>query len=111
MPIIFSYGTLQQEDVQLATFGRKLGGQKDELPGYAPSLVKIDDASVAARLGKTHHDNVIFNGNADSRIVGMAFEISDAELASVDAYESAFQYTRVEVTLASGRRAWVYVRE
>ena len=29
MPLVFSYGTLQQEDVQLATFGRLLHGQKE----------------------------------------------------------------------------------
>jgi hypothetical protein len=29
MPLLFSYGTLQQENVQLATFGRLLYGQKD----------------------------------------------------------------------------------
>ena len=26
MPLLFSYGTLQQEEVQLSTFGRKLEG-------------------------------------------------------------------------------------
>lgn len=39
----------------------------------------------------------------------MAFEITDAELASVDTYEAAFLYKRIVVTLASGRDAWVYV--
>jgi hypothetical protein len=37
----------------------------------------------------------------------MVFELSDAELASADAYEPA-GYTRISATLASGRRAWVY---
>ena len=40
MPLLFSYGTLQQEDVQLATFGRLLQGQKDELLGFEQSLVR-----------------------------------------------------------------------
>ncbi len=34
MPLLFSYGTLQQEDVQLSTFGRLLQGQRDELLGF-----------------------------------------------------------------------------
>ena len=46
MPLLFSYGTLQHEDVQLSTFGRKLDGEKDLLLGYEPSLVKISDAAV-----------------------------------------------------------------
>jgi gamma-glutamylcyclotransferase (GGCT)/AIG2-like uncharacterized protein YtfP len=109
MPLLFSYGTLQQEDVQLATFGRRLNGQRDELRGFEPSLVKIDEPEVVAALGMSHHANAQFNGNDDSRVPGMVFEITDAELASVDEYEIAFSYKRVAATLASGRQAWVYV--
>jgi hypothetical protein len=39
MPLIFAYGTLQQESVQLSTVGRVLRGERDELPGWAPALV------------------------------------------------------------------------
>lgn len=109
MPLIFSYGSLQEEEVQLATFGRRLDEQRDELVGCEPTLVTIDDPRVAARLGRTHHDNVEFNGNKTSRVPGMAFEITDAELLSVDGYEAAFAYERVAATLASGRQVWVYV--
>ena len=109
MALIFSYGTLQHEEVQLATFGRRLNGQRDELPKFQRASVKIEDPHVTARLGTTHHDNVTFNGNDDSRVPGMAFEITDVELASVDEYEADFFYKRVAVTLASGKHAWVYV--
>jgi gamma-glutamylcyclotransferase (GGCT)/AIG2-like uncharacterized protein YtfP len=74
-------------------------------------LVTIEDPQVAATLGKTHHANVEFNGHADSRVQGMVFEITEAELASVDQYEVAFSYTRIAVTLASGRQAWVYAAD
>jgi hypothetical protein len=111
MPLIFAYGSLQQEDVQVATFGRRLGGGADELLGFERSLVRIEDPEIAARLGKTHHANVTYNGNDASRVPGMAFEITDAEIAGVDAYEAEFSYTRVAATLASGRRVWVYVDE
>ena len=108
MPLLFSYGTLQLESVQLSTFGRRLSGSRDELLGYDRSKVAIEDPEVAATLGKTHHDNVAFTGD-DSRVPGMVLEIADGELASADAYEAAFSYTRVAVTLASGKKAWVYV--
>ena len=62
MPLLFSYGTLQQEDVQLATLGRRLDGHPDELVGFEPSLVRIEDPGIAARLGKTHHNNVTSAG-------------------------------------------------
>ena len=72
MPLLFSYGTLQQDDVQCATFGRLLHGHGDELPGYEPSLVEIADPRHAAAVGRTHHANVIFNGFAASRVPGVS---------------------------------------
>jgi hypothetical protein len=109
MPRLFSYGTLQQEEVQLATFGRKLVGEKDLLIGYEPSLVPITDPELAARLKKTHHDNAANTGDDWSNVQGTAFEVTDAELAMADTFEAPFSYKRVAVTLASGNDAWVYV--
>lgn len=109
MPLVFSYGTLQEEGVQRATFGRLLQGHRDELPGFEQSLVKIEDPQVAAASGRTHHANVTFNGRPDSRVSGTAFEITDAELATADRYEQVATYIRMAVTLASGKQAWVYV--
>jgi gamma-glutamylcyclotransferase (GGCT)/AIG2-like uncharacterized protein YtfP len=109
MPLLFSYGTLQQEEVQLSTFGRKLEGEKDLLTGYEPSLVRIDDPAVAERLKKTHHDNVKNTGDDWSSVQGTVFEISDEELARADAFEAQYNYKRVNVPLASGKEAWVYV--
>lgn len=108
MPLLFSYGTLQQEDVQRATFGRLLAGSADALVGYAQSMVKIEDAGVVATSGKTHHPIVAFTGASGDRVAGTVFEITDAELAAADAYE-VDAYKRVSAPLASGRRAWVYV--
>ena len=109
MPLLFSYGTLQQESVQLSTLGRRLNGQRDELPGFEQSSVRIEDPQVVATIGKTHHANVVFNGIEDSRVAGMVFEITDAELARIDEYEAAFSYQRVTAMPVSGRQAWVYV--
>jgi gamma-glutamylcyclotransferase (GGCT)/AIG2-like uncharacterized protein YtfP len=110
MPLLFSYGTLQQDNVQLATFGRLLRGEGDQLVGFEQTLVKIEDASVVSTSGKTHHPNVTFNGRPDSRVTGTAFEITDAELASADHYETLGGYQRIGVVLASGKQAWLYVR-
>jgi Gamma-glutamyl cyclotransferase, AIG2-like len=109
MPLLFSYGTLQQEEIQVSTFGRKLDGEKDLLLGYEPSLVKIPEAAVAQRLGKTHHDNVTATGDDWSTVQGTVFEISDDELVRADGFEAQFAYTRVNAELASGKQAWVYV--
>jgi gamma-glutamylcyclotransferase (GGCT)/AIG2-like uncharacterized protein YtfP len=109
MPLLFSYGTLQQEDVQRSAFGRRLDGQRDELPQFEPSRVAIDDPKVVAALGYTHHANVTFNGRTESRIPGTVFDVTDAELTAADRFEAPFAYVRIEVALASGKKAWVYV--
>lgn len=109
MPLLFSYGTLQLDNVQLSTFGRLLHGQRDDLPGFEPSLVRIEDPHVVATSGRTHHANVTFNGRNDSRVSGTVFEITDAELAAADEYEQLAKYKRIVATLASGKRAWLYV--
>jgi gamma-glutamylcyclotransferase (GGCT)/AIG2-like uncharacterized protein YtfP len=109
MPWLFSYGTLQQPEVQLKTFGRLLAGERDELVGFAESVVPIKDPRVAAETGRTHHANVTCNGANSSRVSGMVFELTEGELAKADRYEAPAAYTRIAVCLASGRRAWVYV--
>ena len=109
MPLLFSYGTLQEEGVQLSTFGRLLRGQSDELPGFEPSLTPIEDPQTVAASGRTHHANLTFNGRNESRVRGTVFEITDAELAAADRYEELAAYKRIAAVLASGRQAWVYV--
>lgn len=109
MPWIFSYGTLQHDDVQRATYGRLLEGREDALVGFELTTVRIADPQRAAMLGRTHNANAAFDGREDSRVQGMVFEISDAELVDTDRYEEADRYKRIAVTLASGLEAWVYV--
>ena len=106
MPLLFSYGTLQQEEVQLSVFGRLLNGQPDALVGFEQSLIEINDPESAA-TGSATHAIVKCNGKNESRVCGTVFEISDTELAKADEYEPA-DYKRISTTLASGRQAWVY---
>lgn len=107
--LLFSYGTLQLADVQLAQFGRLLDGSDDALPGYAQTLVEITDLEVIRKSGSRFHPIVTETGNPADEIAGMVFAITEAELAAADAYEVA-DYKRVRVRLASGRDAWVYVK-
>lgn len=108
MPLLFSYGTLQQEAVQRATFGRRLSGRPDVLLGFEQAMVLIEDPQVIATSGRTHHPIVRPSADAAGRVPGTVFEVSDAELRSADQYEVA-AYRRIAVTLASGAEAWVYV--
>ncbi len=107
--LLFSYGTLQQDNVQLASFGRLLEGEADAMPGYRQTLLEISDPEVIRTSGKRFHPVVARSeGPADS-VAGKAFWITAEELAAADRYEVA-DYKRVNVVLASGREAWVYVK-
>jgi hypothetical protein len=105
---LFSYGTLQQEGVQLATFGRLLEGRVDALPGYATWPLEITDADVIATSGKTHHLIALPADNPVAEVAGVVFRITTAELAAADTYEVS-DYKRIAVRLKSGLEAFVYV--
>ena len=109
MPLLFSYGTLQELPVQLATFGRPLRGHADALPEFAPARVPIVDPTAAASSGRTYYDNAVPAAGRGTRVAGTAFEVTDAELAAADDYERDADYVRIVVVLASGCQAWVYV--
>ncbi len=108
MELLFSYGTLQQENVQIATFGRVLEYKADSLPGYKIEQLKISDAEVVATSGKTHHPIAVPSENDESFIKGTLLEITAEELRQSDSYEVK-EYVRKSVKLSSGIIAWVYV--
>ena len=104
MPLLFSYGTLQQEAVQISTFGRLLRGERDELVGFEQSLKEVADPAFVAASGKALYAIVKYNGRNDSRVPGIVFEVSESELARADTYEPA-GYKRIATQLASGKQA------
>jgi gamma-glutamylcyclotransferase (GGCT)/AIG2-like uncharacterized protein YtfP len=106
---LFSYGTLQQENVQLSSFGRRLHGRADALPGYVRILVEITDPQVLASSGERFHPIVRASGDPADSVPGTVFELSAEELAAADRYE-VDDYRRMWVTLRSGVGAWVYVQ-
>ena len=109
MPLIFSYGSLQQESVQLRTYGRKLHGTPDHLVGFAQVMVPIVDAARQAVHQQTHYANVAPMEDSTRTVSGTVFEITADELLATDRYEALDHYVRIEAQLGSGLRAWVYV--
>lgn len=105
---LFSYGTLRQPEVQLATFGRLLEGRPDALAGFAVSPMTILDPHVIEVSGKDVHTIARPTGDPADRIEGMVFRVTSAELDSADRYESG-PIRRIEVRLVSGEEAFVYV--
>ena len=106
--LLFSYGTLQLEAVQLATFGRQLTGTGDALHGFELVSLKIEDQAVVAISGTAHHTMATFTGRASDVISGTVFAVTPDELQNADRYEVP-AVKRVAVVLQSGVRAWAYV--
>ena len=106
--LLFSYGTLQYPDVQLDTFGRLLDGEDDVLPRYTVDYASIEDPRVVGLSGDAVHPIVRATGRQLDKVTGRALWVTEEELDAADEYEVEL-YRRVEVTLASGRTAWVYV--
>jgi Gamma-glutamyl cyclotransferase, AIG2-like len=105
---LFSYGTLQLEAVQMATFGRQLAGTSDALRGFDLVVLQIEDQTVIAISGKAQHTMAKFTGRASDVVSGTVFAVTTDEIQNADKYEVA-AVTRVAVILQSGVRAWAYV--
>jgi hypothetical protein len=105
---LFSYGTLRQPEVQMGTYGRLVEAEEDVLPGHVLTEITIDDPHVVELSGKSVHTIARPTGDPADRIAGVVLFLTDGELEATDNYEAA-AYARTEVTLASGRRAFVYV--
>lgn len=105
--LLFSYGTLQLESVQLSQFGRLLEGSDDVLRGYKQIEITIRDPDVLEASGIEVHLALVPDAGAPP-IPGKVFRLTPDELAAADVYESE-NYVRVEAPLASGATAWVYV--
>ena len=105
---LFSYGTLQEEKVQIELFGRTLQGSKDMLRGYSATTIEIKDESFLSNAETQYHLIAIPSNDKNDSIEGMVFEISKEELLLADKYEPE-EYERVKVLLESGKEAWIYV--
>lgn len=105
---LFGYGTLRRREVQLATYGRLLTGTADMLCGYRLEALTITDPEVVRLSGQAVHSIACHSGKPTDRIPGLVFLLSQDELAATDRYEVDV-YARVEVTLSSGTRAFVYI--
>jgi gamma-glutamylcyclotransferase (GGCT)/AIG2-like uncharacterized protein YtfP len=109
MPNLFSYGTLQKEQVQLETFGRKLIGEKDTLLGYDLKMVEITDLEVLRKSGENYHPIIEYTGNAENKVEGILFTVTEEEILQADKYEVA-DYKRIEVEFQSGKKGFIYVK-
>ena len=107
--LLFAYGTLQTETVQVSLFGRSLNGRADALVGYRLRMVRIEDQEFVNASGTANHRNLEFTGDPADFVEGTVFTITHSELEQADAYEPS-GYKRVMVQLRSGANAWIYLK-
>ena len=96
--LLFSYGSLQQPEVQLSLYKRVLTGNEDLLLGF----------KLAEKLLYNQYPIIIDTKDYTDVISGIVFELTLEELKFTDDYEGE-QYRRIQVKLESGREAWCYV--
>ncbi len=96
MEKLFVYGTLTAPARQRAIIGRAAASAPAALDGYHKDEI---------RLGL--HTYPIARPRAGARLEGLVLEVTEAELALFDRYETD-AYRRVRVTLADGAEAWLY---
>jgi gamma-glutamylcyclotransferase (GGCT)/AIG2-like uncharacterized protein YtfP len=106
---LFSYGTLRQPEVQMASFGRILKGSDDAMLSYRVTMLEITDPAVLATSGERFHPIVEPSSEPGDEVAGTVFEVTEAELLAADSYEVS-DYVRTLVSLKSGIEAWVYVK-
>ena len=105
---LFSYGTLQKNEVQIELFGRLLNGAKDILTGYKISSIEIMDTAFLAKGEQKNQLTANSTNNKNDFIEGTVFQISEQELLSADKYEPD-NFKRFKVKLDSGKTAWIYI--
>ena len=104
--VLFSYGTLQQPQVQDTVLGHRPQGWPDSLPHHRLEWITITDRAVVDLSGTDRHPMLVADPTAEP-VEGTAWHLTGNDLASTDDYE-VDSYRRIEVTLASGTVAWVY---
>jgi len=107
--LLFTYGTLRLPDVQRALYGHVVEGRPDTLPGHVRETITLTDHAATGFTGATDYPILRRTGDPADKIDGIVYALTPDELRAADAYETN-AYARVEVTLASGSRAFVYVR-
>jgi gamma-glutamylcyclotransferase (GGCT)/AIG2-like uncharacterized protein YtfP len=95
---LFSYGTLQDLQVQQYNFGRLLKGKADAALGFK----KMENAVYG------RYPLVVNTNNPGDKVVGIAYEVNDSDLKKADIYET-IAYKREKFPLESGDEAWIYI--
>jgi gamma-glutamylcyclotransferase (GGCT)/AIG2-like uncharacterized protein YtfP len=102
MEKLFTYGSLQNDDIQEDLFGRTLQGTPETLVGYVVKEIQIEE-----EFGLVKYPIIVETHKPEDTISGIVYTITTKELHQTDLYEG-LHYKRVEVHLQSDQKAWAY---
>jgi hypothetical protein len=105
---LFSYGTLRDEKVQSAVFGRLLQGTPDAIVGFRLTSMRIMDRRSITISEKEMHTILRPAPGDTETICGIVLDVTVAELARADRYEPS-DVIRIRARLRSGKYAWLYI--
>ena len=98
MELLFTYGTLQDHQVQEYIFGRTLNGLSDAILGFKKMENAVYD----------RYPLVLQTNNLSDKVDGRVYVVTESDLKKADIYETS-AYKREKFALESGGEAWVYV--
>lgn len=96
--LLFSYGTLQEPEIQEKILNRRLKGTKAILLGYKKYEKRM----------MNKYPIIEQSDDAKAMVSGILYKVSNYELYKIDLYES-LAYTRIQAKLKSSVKAWVYI--
>ena len=105
---LFSYGTLQKENVQMKLFGKIFQSSTDTLKGFKTTTIEIRDESFISKGEEKFQQTLIASTDNNDTVKGTVLELTTEELTLADKYEPD-NYKRIQVILESGKKAWVYI--
>ncbi|GLU42910.1 gamma-glutamylcyclotransferase family protein [Allomuricauda sp. NBRC 101325] len=98
MEYLFTYGTLQDTQVQEYIFGRILEGHPDCVLGF-----RVLENAVYGKYALAQQTQ-----NLEDEVPGIVYEVTLPELKKADVYETS-AYRREKFPLKSGKQGWIYV--
>ncbi|MGY3333958.1 acyl-CoA thioesterase-1 [Streptomyces filamentosus] len=105
---LFVYGTLREEHVREAVFGRQVPGTPGVLAGHVTAVPRPAAGSGTTAAGGGPAVRPTLERRIDGRTEGTVLHLTDDELAAADTHAEGHGVRR-RVVLGSGERAWTHL--
>ncbi len=108
--LVFSYGALQNEELQRSVLGRVFPSEAAILPGFHADYAEMADPRFAELTGTSIHAVLRRTDDPRDKVIGKVFRLTEDELDAADQFQ-VLMFRREQVVLEGGRTAWVYLSD